>query len=232
VAVQWLNQALCFYQSLCLVDSEVLRNRHLRVAAKRYSISGPFSAPDEFPDGSVNIAVINNYNPPLNISINNINNGNSNMGPCTNCHLYINNGTGSSPNVNQYIQYDGFTVPINIGHVVQPFQKYHIKIGVCDMVDRTYDTGLYIEAGSFITSVKEIAESAPAVSMEGSTLKIVSPAEYVNCTVRICTMMGKVVAQRIMSGNEMIMSLEDYHAGVYIVSCIKDDKVFNTKIVR
>jgi hypothetical protein len=35
VAVQWLHQALCFYQSLCLVDSEVLRNRHLRVAAKR-----------------------------------------------------------------------------------------------------------------------------------------------------------------------------------------------------
>jgi len=36
VAVQWLNQSLCFYQSLCFVDSEVLRNRHLRVAAKRY----------------------------------------------------------------------------------------------------------------------------------------------------------------------------------------------------
>jgi len=36
VAVQWLNQALCFYQSFCLVDSEVLRNRHLRVAANRY----------------------------------------------------------------------------------------------------------------------------------------------------------------------------------------------------
>jgi hypothetical protein len=37
VAVQWLNQALCFYQSLCLADSESLRNRHLRVAANRYS---------------------------------------------------------------------------------------------------------------------------------------------------------------------------------------------------
>ncbi len=36
LAVQWLNQALCFYQSLSLVDSEVLRNRHLRVAAKSY----------------------------------------------------------------------------------------------------------------------------------------------------------------------------------------------------
>ena len=36
VAAQWLHQALYFYQSLCLVDSEVLRNRHLRVAANRY----------------------------------------------------------------------------------------------------------------------------------------------------------------------------------------------------
>jgi hypothetical protein len=29
VAIQWLNQAPRFYQSLCLVDSELLRNRHL-----------------------------------------------------------------------------------------------------------------------------------------------------------------------------------------------------------
>ena len=36
VAVQWFNQALCFYQSFCLVDSEVPQNRHLRVAANRY----------------------------------------------------------------------------------------------------------------------------------------------------------------------------------------------------
>ncbi len=37
LAVQWLNEALCNYQSLCLVDSEVLRNRHLRVAANHYT---------------------------------------------------------------------------------------------------------------------------------------------------------------------------------------------------
>lgn len=42
MVVQWLNQALCIYQRLCLVDSDVLRNRHLRVATKRcvqYSIT-------------------------------------------------------------------------------------------------------------------------------------------------------------------------------------------------
>jgi hypothetical protein len=35
--LMWLNQVQCFYQSLCLVDSEVLRNPPLRQAAKRYT---------------------------------------------------------------------------------------------------------------------------------------------------------------------------------------------------
>ena len=37
VAVQWLIQALSYYQNFCLVESEVLQNRHLRVAANRYA---------------------------------------------------------------------------------------------------------------------------------------------------------------------------------------------------
>ncbi len=32
----WLNQVQCFYQHLCLVDSEVLPNPPLRQAAKRW----------------------------------------------------------------------------------------------------------------------------------------------------------------------------------------------------
>jgi hypothetical protein len=37
LAVQWLNEALCFVSSLVLADSSVLRNRQLLVAAKRYA---------------------------------------------------------------------------------------------------------------------------------------------------------------------------------------------------
>lgn len=37
VAINWFNQALCFYQRLSLVDSEMPRNRHLRVAANRWT---------------------------------------------------------------------------------------------------------------------------------------------------------------------------------------------------
>jgi hypothetical protein len=36
LAVQWLNEVLCFVSSSLLADSLVLRNRQLLVAAKRY----------------------------------------------------------------------------------------------------------------------------------------------------------------------------------------------------
>jgi len=35
LAVQWLNEALCFVSSFVVADSLVLRNRQLLVAAKR-----------------------------------------------------------------------------------------------------------------------------------------------------------------------------------------------------
>ena len=39
LAVQWLNEALCFVSSSVLADSLVLRNRQLLVDAKRYAAS-------------------------------------------------------------------------------------------------------------------------------------------------------------------------------------------------
>jgi len=38
LAVQWLNEALCFVSSFVLADSFVLRNRQLLVAAKRQTV--------------------------------------------------------------------------------------------------------------------------------------------------------------------------------------------------
>ncbi len=37
LAVQWLNEALCFVSSFVVADSLVLRNRQLLVAANRYA---------------------------------------------------------------------------------------------------------------------------------------------------------------------------------------------------
>ena len=37
LAVQWLNEALCFISSSVVADSLVLRNRQLLIAANRYA---------------------------------------------------------------------------------------------------------------------------------------------------------------------------------------------------
>jgi hypothetical protein len=41
LAVQWLNEALCFVSSFAVADSFVLRNRQLLVAAKRQAVNLP-----------------------------------------------------------------------------------------------------------------------------------------------------------------------------------------------
>jgi hypothetical protein len=41
MAVQWLNQALCFNKCLCLVDCEVILSRHLREVVNRYQLFNP-----------------------------------------------------------------------------------------------------------------------------------------------------------------------------------------------
>lgn len=121
-------------------------------------ISGPFPAPAGYPNGSVNIAVIDPTVVPISyISINNINNGNNNNGPCENCQYYVNNGIGNTPALNPYIQYDGFTTVFEIGHAVTPNLTYHLRISVSDVGDRIYDSGLYLEEGSFIASTPAAA---------------------------------------------------------------------------
>jgi len=41
LAVQWLNEALCFVSSFVVADSLVLRNRQLLVAANRQVVKKP-----------------------------------------------------------------------------------------------------------------------------------------------------------------------------------------------
>lgn len=112
-------------------------------------ITGPFSAPPGFPNGAKNIALVPNTLPSAPVSINNINNGNSNNGPCKNCEYYINNGTGSTPEANPYIQYDGFTTVLTARATVVPCETYHIKLAIADASDDILDSGVFLEANSF-----------------------------------------------------------------------------------
>lgn len=75
---------------------------------------------------------------PLPINVHNINNTIPSYP-----ELYIDNSNG------QYIQYDGFTVAIDLYIYVIPDSTYNVKILTADYGDRYYDSGVFIEKNSF-----------------------------------------------------------------------------------
>jgi gliding motility-associated-like protein len=122
-----------------------------------FFISGPNPAGGTY--SAQNIALIPGTSTP--ISIDNVNNGSNDCsfggpsGPCTNCSYYFDNCTGTS------VQYDGFTVPLTAIAPVLCGHTYHIKIAIADVGDGAYDSGVFLEAGSFA--------SAGSVSLSSGT---------------------------------------------------------------
>ncbi len=100
------------------------------------------------------------------VSIDNVNNGSTNTGPCQNCAYYHMNGTGStSPYMDSdfYVQYDGFTVVLTASAEVQCGETYHLKIAIADAGDGAYDSGIFLEANSLASN--------PPITMEASLAK-------------------------------------------------------------
>lgn len=100
-------------------------------------IAGPYS------NNAKNIALIPETN--TEITINNLNNGTSNLGPCEYCEFYVDNGTGQTPNDNPFIQYDGFTTVIRAKSDLLCGETYHIKLAVGNVGDNQYDSAVFIK---------------------------------------------------------------------------------------
>jgi gliding motility-associated-like protein len=120
-------------------------------------ITGPFSG------GAKNIALIPSTILP--VSINNLNNGNSNTGPCEYCSYYVNNEGGAS------IQYDGFTTVLAANSDVQCGQTYHIKLAIANVGDNNYDSAVFIEGASFSSTGINLGSDIKLCSVTDYTLK-------------------------------------------------------------
>jgi len=97
------------------------------------------------PLAQTNIALIPGSTTP--ISINTVNNGQSggvSVGPCSNCSYYRDNINGSINCV-----YDGLTTVLTAKAKVLCGEKYHIKIAIADAGDHIFDSGVFLEGGSF-----------------------------------------------------------------------------------
>jgi hypothetical protein len=107
-----------------------------------FFISGP-GIEGPFTNNARNIALIPLSNTA--VSINTVNNGPQNQGPCTNCQFFVANNQ-------QFTQYDAFTTVLTAWSDVIPCETYHIKLAIGDGMDHAYDSGVFLEANSF-TSV-------------------------------------------------------------------------------
>ncbi|OFY31998.1 MAG: hypothetical protein A2X01_03375, partial [Bacteroidetes bacterium GWF2_35_48] len=108
-----------------------------------FFISGP-GITGPYTNNAVNIALVPNTTLP--VTIDNVNNGTGGTGPCSNCQYFVNNTGGGT------IEYDGFTVKLTAWRLVTPCLTYHIKIAVADVGDSSYDSAVFLEAGSFTSN--------------------------------------------------------------------------------
>ena len=98
-------------------------------------ITGPYS------DGAINIAILPNDQP---VTIDNVHNYN----------YYIASpdaGSTSAGSYNGAVQYDGNTIVLTAEAIVTACETYHIKLAIGDAGDSALDSGVFIEAGSFIS---------------------------------------------------------------------------------
>ncbi|MFN0031175.1 MAG: choice-of-anchor L domain-containing protein [Flavobacteriales bacterium] len=118
-------------------------------------ISGPYL------NNAANIALIPGTVLP--VTINNLNNGTANAGPCEYCAYYIANNT---VNVNT-IECDGFTTVLTATADVICGETYHIKLAIADAGDTGYDSYVFLEGSSFASTEVSATMSSPSLSPPG-----------------------------------------------------------------
>ncbi|MCF8269095.1 MAG: choice-of-anchor L domain-containing protein [Crocinitomicaceae bacterium] len=123
-------------------------------------ISGPFPLAG-YPNGGDNIATIPGGTP---VTINNVN-------PVTNPQYYVYNEAPQDTYLDA-IQYDGTTVKLTASASVQCNQTYHIKFAIANVLDQAWDSGVFLEAGSFSSAAVSVAVatvSGDTTIVEGCT---------------------------------------------------------------
>lgn len=87
-----------------------------------------------------NIATIPN-SPGINVAINNLNFG-------AYSQYYVDNTDPTNPSKN-FIQYDGYTTTLTAKAKVTPCNTYHLTLAIADVSDAAWDSGVFLEEGSF-----------------------------------------------------------------------------------
>ena len=111
-----------------------------------FFLSGP-GIVGSFTNNAINIALVPGTTTP--VTINTVNSG-------SNPSYYVDNTVNTGA---QSIQYDGYTTVITAIGVVQCGLVYHIKIAIADASDTAWDSGVFLEAGSFSSNTVTLSSN-------------------------------------------------------------------------
>jgi large repetitive protein len=118
-----------------------------------FFITGPGPACQSGFYSNTNVATLPNNTTP--VSIDNVNNGIANVGPCMNCAYYVNNTAGTT------IQYDGFTTVLTRNVALCPCQSYHFKLAIADAGDCNYDSGVFVDFIACSSALSAVGSMTP-----------------------------------------------------------------------
>ena len=127
-------------------------------------ITGPYSSPPIHPNGSVNLAIVPNSNPPLPITISSVHNGQNGVITPLNAQYFVDNSSLSFIN-----DADGYTTVLTALAAVQCGQSYHIRLAIADGSDQGLSSYVWLEAGSFSSPTLDIADN---MSIDSSYMEI------------------------------------------------------------
>ncbi|MFZ5555072.1 MAG: choice-of-anchor L domain-containing protein [Bacteroidota bacterium] len=120
-------------------------------------ITGPYT------NGAINIAIIPGTSTPVSINTVNLGVAGAN-GFAGNCAAIDPNWASynvfyAGTNTQNSVQYDGFTVVLEARGAVQCGQQYHIKLAIGDAGDGIFDSGVFLEGGSFTSQGVDVSVS-------------------------------------------------------------------------
>lgn len=134
-------------------------------------IEGPYAAPEEFPNGAINIAIVPDSDPPLPITVASVNE-------------YLNSEWFAGVADGDEVCSNGYTLPITAAHPVQCGQVYHIRLAIADGSDTALGSHVVLEQGSFSSpAIAEVVDLSDLGNVEAifegcgtSTVSISRPA--------------------------------------------------------
>lgn len=172
------------------------------------------------------------------ISVNNVNNGSYNNGPCEACDIYIENDfnieLASDP---LRIQYDGLTIPMKakVNNLIIG-ETYHITIAIADVTDPIFDSGLFIE------SCATCAQNVGIIENINNELGIYPNPSSGDINVLLNTdnegelnvydLNGRLIEKHTIPQNSKVFKLTGLPKGTFIVNFMSETQTWSKKIVR